>query len=106
MVMAVTTRATLGHSGRELHADRATVAVFAAVLLSAGLRVVAGLWPEGVAWLDLSGAALLAIAALLWMVAQAGFLLRYAPILLGTQGARRACDLPATTAPLPPTDGG
>jgi uncharacterized protein involved in response to NO len=88
MVMAVTTRATLGHSGRELHADRATVAIFAAVLLSAGLRVVAGLWPEGLAWLDLSGTALLAIAALLWVIAQAGFLLRYLPILLG-QGAQK-----------------
>jgi len=89
MVIAVTTRATLGHSGQALHADRMTVALYAAVLLAATLRVVAGLWPEGVTLpgAELSAMQLLAAAALLWVAGQAGFLWRYAPLLLGLGAA-------------------
>jgi uncharacterized protein involved in response to NO len=43
MTLAVMTRATLGHTGRELAADRATVAIYGLVTLAALMRVAAPL---------------------------------------------------------------
>lgn len=43
MILAVMTRATLGHTGRVLKANRATVALYACVTLAALLRVAASL---------------------------------------------------------------
>src|SRR3546814_9326130 len=45
MMLAMMTRATLGHTGRALSADRATVAVYLLVASSAVLRLVAALVP-------------------------------------------------------------
>jgi len=45
MTLAVMTRASLGHSGRPLHAGPAIVAIYGLVNLGALLRVTAGLWP-------------------------------------------------------------
>lgn len=91
MVMAVTTRATLGHSGQPLHAGRATAVIYAAVLAAALLRVLAALLPEGLslARLSLPATALLGVAAILWVAAQAGFLWRFGPLLLGLGAAPR-----------------
>lgn len=45
MTLAVMTRASLGHSGRPLHASPAIVAIYALVNLGAILRATADLWP-------------------------------------------------------------
>ena len=46
MIMAVMTRATLGHTGHALHADRATVALYAAIILAALTRIAVAFLPE------------------------------------------------------------
>jgi uncharacterized protein involved in response to NO len=59
MILAVMTRASLGHSGRELRAGPGTVAVFALITLAAVARTVTpfldgafmnGIWISGAAW--------------------------------------------------------
>jgi uncharacterized protein involved in response to NO len=59
MTLAVMTRATLGHTGRPLAADRWTAAVYLLVAAAALLRVAAPfatevylplLWTSGLAW--------------------------------------------------------
>lgn len=75
MTLAVMTRATLGHTGRLLTAGRGTVAIYGAVILAVGARVVAGAWPEATGALHtLSGVA--------WVAAFAGFVALYGPMLL------------------------
>jgi uncharacterized protein involved in response to NO len=75
MTMAVMTRATLGHTGRELTAGRGTMAIYAAVILAVLARIAAGAWPEWAGVLHgLSGAS--------WIAAFAGFAALYGPMLL------------------------
>ena len=59
MTLAVMTRATLGHTGRSLTANRSTAAIYLLVAAAAGLRVGAAfsaeaylplLWTSGLAW--------------------------------------------------------
>ncbi|MGQ9371227.1 NnrS family protein [Azospirillum sp. ST 5-10] len=76
MILAVMSRATLGHTGRPLTAPRATAVGFVLLTLAAVARVVAPVLP-GVAYTD--G---LAAAGLLWTAAFVLFLVDYAPILL------------------------
>jgi uncharacterized protein involved in response to NO len=76
MILAVMTRATLGHTGRELRADAATVAIYALVTVGASLRVAAP-------WLPIEYDRLLEIAGTLWAGAFAVFLAAYGPKLLG-----------------------
>jgi uncharacterized protein involved in response to NO len=76
MTLAVMTRATRGHTGRPLSADRWTTALFAAVTGSALLRLLAPLWP-GLAL------ELYALSGALWIAAFVLFILVYAPMLLG-----------------------
>ena len=71
MILAMTTRATLGHTGRALHADRLTLGLY----LGAIARVVAALLPA--LYLPL-----LAGAGILWLLAFGLFLLRYGPMLV------------------------
>ena len=47
MILAVMTRATLGHTGRVLRADKATMAIYALVSASALLRIVAAWVVDG-----------------------------------------------------------
>jgi uncharacterized protein involved in response to NO len=75
MTLAMMTRATLGHTGRERFADRATVALYLAVNLSAACRVAA-------AFALAARPALLVAAAALWVVAFGLFILRYGPMLV------------------------
>ncbi|MFQ5347328.1 MAG: NnrS family protein [Rhodothalassiaceae bacterium] len=75
MTLAVMTRATLGHSGRPLHAGPGTVLIYACVHLGALVRVLAPLWPDAFA-------SLLAVAGLLWGGAWAMFVVIYGPMLL------------------------
>lgn len=75
MMLAVMTRATLGHTGRALHADPVTTAIYALVCLAAITRLAAG-FPSG------AMLALLGVSAVAWVGAFALFLVRYAPIAL------------------------
>ncbi|MGE4221474.1 MAG: NnrS family protein, partial [Alphaproteobacteria bacterium] len=76
MPLAVMTRATLGHTGRPLHAGAGTVAIYVAILLAAAARIVGPLSP---------GFYIPAIAfgGTAWMLAFGLFVLLYAPALLG-----------------------
>jgi uncharacterized protein involved in response to NO len=75
MILAVMTRASLGHTGRELRAGRATVAIYLCVTLAATLRVVTGLGAVDYrVGMEFSGG--------LWALAFALFVLAYAPVLL------------------------
>lgn len=83
MILAVMTRATLGHTARALVASPATAAAYGLVLAAALLRGVAG----AVAHDPLP---VLAAAALCWVVAFVLFLGVYAPMLLGPRADGKA----------------
>jgi uncharacterized protein involved in response to NO len=76
MILAVMTRATLGHTGRELRASAITQAAYVLVTAGAALRVTAsfGLFDYRIG-MEAAGAA--------WMGAFLLFLVAYGPILLG-----------------------
>lgn len=76
MIVAVMTRATLGHTGHALVATPATVAAYVLLLAAALLRVFGS-----VAVAD--ALPVLIAAALCWVAAFALFLVVYAPMLLG-----------------------
>jgi uncharacterized protein involved in response to NO len=73
MTLAVMTRASLGHTGNALHAGTATEAVYAAVFLSAILRIVAAL---------IGSQPLLDGSGLLWIAGFGLFVVTYGPMLL------------------------
>lgn len=75
MTLAMMTRATLGHTGRDRLADRATAALYLSANLAAGCRVAAAFIPD-------AGTVLLMAAGLLWTSAFALFLVRYGPMLV------------------------
>ena len=75
MLLAVMTRVTLGHTGRHLHADGATLAIYVLVTVSTVLRIAAA-WPS-VATYDA-----LVVAALCWIAAFGLFVVRYGPMLV------------------------
>ncbi|MEO9819648.1 MAG: NnrS family protein [Paracoccaceae bacterium] len=71
MTLAVMTRATLGHTGRAVTANRATVLIFVCLFGSAFARFSAPLWFEAIY-----------LAGALWTAAFAGFVLNYGPYLM------------------------
>jgi uncharacterized protein involved in response to NO len=75
MVLAVMTRATRGHTGRDLSADRATSAIYLLVSAAALTRVAAACMAE---W----SLPLLVLSAGCWVAAFGGFVLCYGPMLL------------------------
>ena len=75
MILAVMTRATLGHTGRELSANKATTFLYLLVTLGAALRIAA---PFGL--FDYDDA--IELAGLAWAGAFLTFLLIYGPMLL------------------------
>lgn len=75
MTLAMMTRATLGHTGRERFADRATLALYLAANLAAAVRLAAAFLPD-------ARAPLLAASASLWTVAFGLFVLRYGPMMV------------------------
>lgn len=77
MVLAVMTRASLGHTGRALRVSPAIAVAYVLVATATVVRVF------GVFWLGLSYAADIVLAATLWSLAFGLFLGIYAPILLG-----------------------
>ena len=74
MTLAVMTRATLGHTGRDLHASATTQGIYAAVLLAAAARAAWAFAPET--------RLLLHASAGLWMLAFLGFALKFGPMLV------------------------
>lgn len=75
MTLAVMTRATRGHTGRPLAADRATTTIYALVNAAALLRVAA-------AFLDGVHIQLLIASACLWAAAFGGFAILYGRMLV------------------------
>ncbi len=73
MILAVMTRATLGHTGRTLTAGPATAALYGMIIAVAPLRIAAPLAPD-LYW------PLLALSGLLWTAAFALFLTVYGPM--------------------------
>lgn len=78
MILAVMTRASLGHTGRPLVASRATAASYAMVSLAAVARVWAGFAME-------EQHILLAWAGIAWIAAFGLFLAEYVPILFSAR---------------------
>lgn len=76
MILAVMTRATLGHTGRDLVASPMTVAAYVALVVAALLRVFGGAMVE-------QALAAHVAAAVLWVLAFALFLAAYGPMLAG-----------------------
>ena len=75
MILAVMTRAALGHTGRPLRAPPAAIVAYLLVTAAALLRVAAALWPA--VW-----SVLVPAAGVAWMAAYAAFLFGYLPMLL------------------------
>lgn len=71
MTLAVMTRATLGHTGRELTADKTTVAIYLSIFLAALSRFLTPVH------LDLS-----TLSGVFWILAFGGFAIAYGPMLL------------------------
>lgn len=74
MTLAVMTRSTLGHTGRELRADLATGAIYVAIVMATLLRFAAAFFPAQMALLHAS--------ATFWIAAFFGFALRYGPMVM------------------------
>ena len=75
MILAVMTRATLGHTGRVLRADKVTMVIYALASTSAVLRIAA-------AWASDGQTDLYEVAALAWVGAFGLFVVEYGPMLL------------------------
>ncbi|MCC6719814.1 MAG: NnrS family protein [Acetobacteraceae bacterium] len=75
MILAVMTRATRGHTGRDLTADRTTTLLYVLLTGAAVTRVVAGFGVGPIL-------PLLVVSGGLWIAAFAGFALAYGPMLL------------------------
>ncbi len=74
MILAVMSRASLGHTGRPLEASRATAASYVLVTVAAAARVLAG-------FVIGEQQTMLAVAGAAWFAAFGLFLLQYVPIL-------------------------
>lgn len=73
MTLAVMTRATLGHTGRELVATRGTSLIYVLAGIATAARVASALWPT---------ASLLLVATAAWIGAFGGFVFVYGPMLV------------------------
>ncbi|EPJ55979.1 MAG: hypothetical protein OFPI_01300 [Osedax symbiont Rs2] len=75
MIMAFTSRVSLGHTGREIVTSRLVLLAFICVIsaaLSRGLLMI---------WLPPYSQLLMSVAAILWLVALVSFVVNYLPIL-------------------------
>ena len=75
MILAVMTRATRGHTGRELSADTAASVIFVLVTLAAITRVAAAIWAD---WMM----PLIIGSSVFWIAAFLSFAVAYGPMLL------------------------
>lgn len=80
MMLAVMTRATRGHTGRELSASRRTIAAYAALVLSALVRPLNMVLPD-------QAPAIFALSGALWIAAFVIFLSEYGPMLVNKRRA-------------------
>jgi len=80
MTLAVMTRATIGHTGRQIASTPATIGIYGAVLVAALARAAAPLLPTAYD-------AMLIVAALAWLAAFGGFVAQYGPMLLRRRAA-------------------
>jgi uncharacterized protein involved in response to NO len=80
MVMAMMSRAALGHTGRALIAPAAVVGAYVLVSLAAATRLLAS-------WLPRLHAELLTASGTLWVTAFLVFIVVYWPILAGPRAA-------------------
>ena len=78
MTLAVMTRASLGHTGRALVADRATLAIYGLVTLAALLRVASP-------FAGAQAVLVTSLAGVAWSAAFATFALHYGTFLIGVQ---------------------
>ncbi|MCU0790823.1 MAG: NnrS family protein [Nitratireductor sp.] len=84
MTLAVMTRATLGHTGQQLAAGPATVAIYAALVAAVFARLAAGAFPGQAELLH-------ALAGMFWIGAFAGFAIVYGrPLLRPLPASRRS----------------
>ena len=81
MILAMMPRVTLGHTGRDLTANRATVDIFVLINVAAITRVAASWNPDDMM-------ILLALSAACWMAAFGLFEIVYGPMLLTRQPTR------------------
>ena len=77
MIVAVMTRATLGHTGRELKTDRWTVAIYILVLAAATTRIYGATYAEHLV-------PLLVVSSASWSMAFAVFAVHYGRMLVTT----------------------
>lgn len=83
MILAVMTRATLGHTGRALRANTATVAIYVSITVAAIIRVAAPLGFVGYRMgMEAAGG--------LWILAFLLFLVAYAPMLFRSRLGQEA----------------
>jgi len=75
MTLAVMSRVSLGHTGRQLTASVATQAIYASIIVAVVARICAVFQPS-------HGVPLLHVAALAWAAAFLGFALSYGPTLI------------------------
>lgn len=80
MTLAVMTRATLGHTGQDLTAGPATVAIYLALIGSVLARIAGAFW-------DGSAMTLYSMSGVLWICAFLGFVLVYGPSLMKPKAA-------------------
>jgi len=78
MTLAVMTRASLGHTGRALVADRATLAIYLLVTLAALLRVASP-------FAGAQGVLVTSLAGVAWSAAFATFAVHYGTFLIGVR---------------------
>jgi uncharacterized protein involved in response to NO len=78
MTLAVMTRATLGHTGRELTVGGGTAALYLLVVASVFVRLLGGALPE-------QALSLWTLSAILWCCGFAGFVLLYGRLLVGSR---------------------
>lgn len=81
MTLAVMTRASLGHSGRPLHATKPIAALYIALIVAVLARFLSGALPGEMWPLHLAGTA--------WILAFGGFAVIYAPMLAFTRPAQK-----------------
>jgi len=81
MTLAVMTRATLGHTGRELAAGPGTTSLYVALMIAVLARLAAGIWPGQAELLH-------ALSGFAWIAAFGGFALLYGPLLLRPKPGR------------------
>ncbi len=80
MTLAVMSRASLGHTGRALHAGPGLTSCYLAIAGAVAARLAAGVWGQD---------GLLHLSAALWMLGFGGFAVLYWPVLTGPRVAKK-----------------